>query len=437
VHNPGVVDASVDNPVAAGGISLTVRLMTVLRRVNRLAAAAIGVALLATGCGSTLGGSAIAASTGAVISGLPSVASVAVPPSAVATTAEHLSTGIPPATGSLSIPATSIGAAAAWSAVVETGLGNGIPSPTGDLSAEFVGDRVCFVPVSGERRCGPMAAGANPTFAVFAQDGSQLLLVAGPVTAAGVYVFDVAGGTARVLGPSGVASFAAGATPPGWDLSSAVWGPDGRSVLLVPKTVDATGPVLQFDLTSGTVTQPVRMDAALANGSPSLWTTRTGLAVVANSGDQRNALWWLNFTTGSANRIAVLPESDGSIVLSSADPLGRFVLICPRHADGVLGTLTAVTVDQSRNVQILPDSVSCAGSVSSPDGAHLAVTTALDGVYSLVVVGVQTRGTELTVPLPVSSPSAPPYLTWNGDVIVAADVTGGWPVPSVVVRLKR
>jgi hypothetical protein len=37
----------------------------------------------------------------------------------------------------------------------------------------------------------------------------------------------------------------------------------------------------------------------------------------------------------------------------------------------------------------------------------------------------------------VSSPSAPPYLTWNGDVIVAADVTGGWPVPSVVVRLKR
>jgi hypothetical protein len=94
-------------------------------------------------------------------------------------------------------------------------------------------------------------------------------------------------------------------------------------------------------------------------------------------------------------------------------------------------------VDQSRNVQILPDSVSCAGSVSSPDGAHLAVTTALDGVYSLVVVGVQTRGTELTVPLPVSSPSAPPYLTWNGDVIVAADVTGEWPVPSVVVRLKR
>jgi hypothetical protein len=435
VHNPGVVDGSVDNPVAAAGISPTVRRMTVLGKVNRLTAALIALALFATGCGSTLGGSAIAASTRAVTSGPPSLASPAVPPSAVPPSAEHRTPAVPPATSGTA--STSMGDPAPWSAIVETGPGNGIPSPTGDLSAEFVGDQVCFVPVSGERRCGPKAAGATPQFAVFAQDGSELLLVAGPVSSAGVYVFDVADGTARVLGPSGVQDFAAGATPPGWDLSSAVWAADGNSVLLVPKTVDATGPVLQFDLTSGTVTEAARMAAALVNGSPSLWTTRTGLAVVANSGDQRNALWWLDFATGSAHRIAVAPESVGSIVLSSADPLGRFVLICPRHADGVLGTLTAVTVDESRNVQVLPDSVSCAGSVSSPDGAHLAVTTALDGVYSLVVVGVQTRGTELTVPLPVSTPSAPPYLTWNGDVIVAADVTGEWPVPSVVVRVER
>jgi hypothetical protein len=50
---------------------------------------------------------------------------------------------------------------------------------------------------------------------------------------------------------------------------------------------------------------------------------------------------------------------------------------------------------------------------------------------------VQDRGSELTVPLPVSTPPAPPYLTWNGDVIVAADVTGEWPVASIVVRLQR
>jgi hypothetical protein len=435
VHNPGVVDGSVDNPVVAGAISPTVRRMTVLGRVNRLTAAAVGVALLATGCGSTPGGSAIAASTRAVTSGPPSPASPAVPPSAVATSSEHRATPVPSATGPRSTSPTSIGAAA-WSAIVEAGPGEGIPSPTGDLSAEFVGDQVCFVPVSGERRCGPLAAGATPAFAVFSQDGSELLLVAGPVTAAGVFVFEVADGTARVLGPSGVASFAAGETPPGWDLSSAVWGPDGRSVLLVPKTVAATGPVLQFDLTSGAVTERLRLDAALANGSPSLWTTTTGLAVVANSGDQRGVLWWFD-TTGSARRIATAPGPGATTVLSSVDPLGRFAMMCSSRAGGAVDTLALVAVDQSATVQVLPDARSCAGSVSSPDGAHLAVTTELDGVYSLVVVGVQNRGTELTVPLSVSPPSAPPYLTWNGDVIVAADVTGEWPVPSVVVRLQR
>jgi hypothetical protein len=124
-------------------------------------------------------------------------------------------------------------------------------------------------------------------------------------------------------------------------------------------------------------------------------------------------------------------------MLGSADPLGRYVLICSRRANGAFDALAMVAVDQSRNVRLLPDATSCAGSVSSPDGALLAVTTEVDGAYSLVVVGVQNRGTELTVALSVSSPSAPPYLTWNGDVIVAADVSGEWPVPSIVVRLKR
>jgi Tol biopolymer transport system component len=168
-----------------------------------------------------------------------------------------------------------------------------------------------------------------------------------------------------------------------------------------------------------------------------MWTTHTGLAVVANSGEERNALWWFDFATGAARRIADAPEPGGTTVLSSVDPLGRFAMICSRRASGAVDALALVAVDQSATVQVLPDAQSCAGSVSSPDGAHLAVTTELDGVYSLVVVGVQNRGTELTVPLSVSTPSAPPYLTWHGDVIVAADVSGEWPVRSVVVRLNR
>ena len=118
------------------------------------------------------------------------------------------------------------------------------------------------MPVSGERRCGPLAAGATPTFAVFSQDGADLLLVAGPATAAGVYVFRRLGRDRTSARPTGVQDFAAGATPPGWDLSSAVWGADGNSVLLVPITTEASGPVLQFDLTSGTATERLRLDAA-------------------------------------------------------------------------------------------------------------------------------------------------------------------------------
>jgi Tol biopolymer transport system component len=179
------------------------------------------------------------------------------------------------------------------------------------------------------------------------------------------------------------------------------------------------------------------MDAALANSSPSLWTTETGLAVVANAGDQRNVLWWLDFVTGSASRIAVLPESGGTIALSSADPQGRFVLICPRRVDGVLGAITAVAVDHSESVRLLPDSLSCAGSVSSADGRYLAVTAEIGGSYSLIVVDVAGSSRVLTVPLPVSPPTGPPYLTWAGDVIVAADAAGEWPVRSLVVRLQR
>ena len=151
-----------------------------------------------------------------------------------------------------------------WSAVVETGPA-GIPSPTGDLSAQISADRVCFVPVSGAKSCGDLASGVTPTFAAFSPDGAHLLVVAGPANSAAAYVFDPTDASVRVLGPEGVLDFAAGSTPPGWDLSSAVWDVDGSSVLLVPRTTQASGPVLDFDLASGAVSESIKLDEALAN----------------------------------------------------------------------------------------------------------------------------------------------------------------------------
>jgi hypothetical protein len=118
-----------------------------VRRLVTIAIPAMVLGLLSAGCGSTLSGSAIAAST---------IATTGVSPPSSSTDA------LPPFTGAAE--------SGAWSAAVEAGPGNGIPSPNGDLSVQFARDQVCFVPVAGDPACGPLAAGATPTFAVFSQD---------------------------------------------------------------------------------------------------------------------------------------------------------------------------------------------------------------------------------------------------------------------------
>ena len=66
----------------------------------------------------------------------------------------------------------------------------------------------------------------------------------------------------------------------------------------------------------------------------------------------------------------------------------------------------------------------------SADGTYLALTAQETAGYVLIVVDLAAGRRVLTVPLPVAEPSAPPYLTWDGDVIVATDVTGGWSAPA-------
>ena len=117
------------------------------------------------------------------------------------------------------------------------------------------------------------------------------------------------------------------------------------------------------------------------NGWPSLWSTPTGLAVVANTGDTRDTAWWVDKVTGRVREIARLADPGGSLVLSTADPLGRTVLVCPKRADGRLGATTRVAVERTDSQRLLPDSLSCAGAVYSADGAHLALTADVDGKY--------------------------------------------------------
>ncbi|MET0864901.1 MAG: hypothetical protein ABWZ98_11250 [Nakamurella sp.] len=305
------------------------------------------------------------------------------------------------------------------------------------MGVELTAGSVCFVPTGGIGRCGRLYAEAAPTFAVFSPLGDSLLVVAGAPEAAVVYVFDPATGSARTLEPEGIRDFNTSAVPRGWSLSSAVWNVDGSAVLLVPRTTAETGPVLEFDLGTGVVTERVQLAAALANSSPSLWTTQTGLAVVANAGAEVNAVWWADFSTGKVSRISSFPDPGGSLSLSAATPAGQTVLVCPRTADGRLGATIGVRVDGSQSAKILSDSLSCAGTVFSSDGSSLAMTAEVDGSYQLIVLDLVSGERLLTTPLPEASPVTPPYLTWLDDVVVATDVTGDWSVPSLVVHVEH
>ncbi len=78
-------------------------------------------------------------------------------------------------------------------------------SPTGELTAQLIGDRVCFAPSGGIGSCAALSPGDTPTFAEFSPDGEYLLVVAGQKPAMGAYVLATADASVRVLGPDGVA----------------------------------------------------------------------------------------------------------------------------------------------------------------------------------------------------------------------------------------
>ena len=53
---------------------------------------------------------------------------------------------------------------------------SGMVSPTGELTAQLIGDRVCFAPSGGIGSCAALSPGDTPTFAEFSPDGEYLLV---------------------------------------------------------------------------------------------------------------------------------------------------------------------------------------------------------------------------------------------------------------------
>jgi len=468
------VAANVDNSSALGVGTITVPPMVKRGRVrSRAHAWVLMVAVMAlgsvAGCAASVGGTAMGSSgrgsptsrAGEAVAGTP-----ATPSSAVASpvaSGEQVSGGAasgsaPPGPGVM--PGRPTGAEPArppdtgWTAdVVLTGGPGDIVSPTGDLMAVVDHRGVCLHagrPDDPGRVSGSdagtgtgvgqcvltFADGVTPAFAVFSPTGAHLLVVAGPAAQSQVYVIDARSWGVQSIGPQGVGPLGP-TTVPRWDLSSAAWDVDGAAVLLVPRTGETTGAVLGIELTGGAPYPRVRLPAGLANSSPSVWSTDAGLAVVANAGDQRSSLWWADFATGAVQAIATFDDPQGSLALSAADPLGRTVLVCPRQPSGALGATVGIAVADRRSAPVRPGSRGCAGAVFSADGSYLALADQLAGGYTVTVVDASSGATVLSVPLPVPAPSAPPYLTWTGDVIVVSDVSGQWPLSAALLRIAR
>lgn len=319
----------------------------------------------------------------------------------------------------------------------------GIPSPAGDRTVRLDGRRACFAaidepadaPADAQEVCASLPPGDVTSFAAFSPDGSFLLIVAGPdAQHDAVYIIDSASADVRVIGQDG--TVAPSVDPPRWDLSSASWAVDGSGVMLVPHTDGVDGPVVTADPRTGRLTEVGRLTADLANGTPSIWSTGRGLALVGSSGPDPATLWWLPAGRTAPVEIGRFPEAGGSLDLVAADPPGRIVLVCPRAADGRLGGLVAIVVDTGQTSRVLKDTASCGGAVFSPDGSRAVLTAGLPGGYSLLVVDVMSGRRVLTVPLPVAEPATPPYLTWKGDTVVALDTGGGWPTPSLIIALR-
>ena len=378
------------------------------------------------------------AGTARIASEPPSVGSVTVPSTMPATSGELSSRS--PAPSSRASPTDS--AASSFSfAQVKFGP-PGVPSPTGEVTFRLDIGLICFVPVDAPLGalagdvgvCAGLPDGEKPRFAVFSPDGASLLVVAGPDEHHGaVYVLDSRTAQMRVIGPGG--AVAPSADPPRWDLSSVSWSVDGRSVLLVPRTAGTDGAVLAADALTGRVTEVGRLPADLANGSPNIWSTGRGLALVASAGPDPSSLWWLAADAATPIHLGRFQDAGGSLQLVAADPPGRLIMVCPRDADGRVGEIVAIAVDSGKSTRVLNDSPSCAGAVFSPDGSVVALTATVAGGYSLVMVEVTSGRRLLTVPLPVPEPASSPYLTWKDDTVIAFDATGEWPAPSLIIAL--
>lgn len=319
----------------------------------------------------------------------------------------------------------------------------GLPSPTGEVVLRRDGDLVCFVPATAAvgvlagdvGTCAGLVDGEEPHFADFSPDGGTLLYVAGPDEHRNaIYLIDSATAQVRVVGPDGIEM--PSAAPPRWDLSGIIWSVDGSSLVLVPRTDTADGAVLAADPRAGGVTELGRLPAEVANGTPNLWSTGQGLAVVATTGPDRRSLWWLPADRTSPVDLGQLAEPGGAMRLIAADPAGQTVLVCPSDADGRLGRMVAVDVASGHSTPVLSDTDSCPGAAFAPDGGIAALTATVAGGYSLLLVDVRSGERLLTVPLPVPEPASPPYLTWTGSTVVALDRTGEWLAPSLIIGLR-
>ena len=399
-------------------------------RVRRWAVVVVATAcVLLTGCSTQVSGAV------APVTGSPGGTIV---DDAAITTASN-TTAAAPSVGSApdSSAATSSGPAG-WSAEVVPLGSVGMVSPTGELTAQVIGDRVCFAPAGAVGSCAALAPGDSPTLALFSPDGEYLLVVAGHPPDIGAYVLATEDASVRVLGTDGVRDFTTGSAPPRWDLSSAAWGASGSSVLLLPMTDQSAGDLIEFDLTSGGVGRSVELPAELANSSPSLWAAAGGIAVVPNIGALRHTLWWADTEGGGVRKLTEVAEPEASLLLSAVDPTGRIVLVCPRSAAGFLGATVGVVVDIAQTSPLLKNSDSCAGAVFSADGRYLATTAEVAGDHLLTIVDRASGESVLVSSLDFpAAPKVPPLLTWHGDTIVATALSGDSATPTVLVRLTR